>query len=58
MVRRMGGPRALPVPLRHIRDIRNANWSPQNAQQNWLRRLEIDLIGPHSSAGMQIQIQR
>ena len=34
-----------PVPLRHIRDIRNANWSPQNAQQNWLRRLEVDLVG-------------
>ena len=33
------------VPLRHIRDIRNANWSPQSAQQNWLRRLEVDLIG-------------
>jgi len=46
MIKKSGGCLGhFPVPLRHIRDIRYTNWSPQNALKNWLRRLEVDLIG-------------
>jgi hypothetical protein len=34
-----------PIPLRHIRDPMTENWTPQGALDNWLRRLEVDLIG-------------
>ena len=34
-----------PIPLRHIRDIKPKDWTPENSLSNWLRRLEVDLVG-------------
>lgn len=46
MIKKRGGVLGhFPIPLRHIRDIRSENWTPKKALDNWLRRLEDDLIG-------------
>lgn len=45
-VRNMGGSLGhFPIPLRHIRDPMTEGWTPQGAKSNWLRRLEVDIIG-------------
>jgi len=46
MVRNQGGKLGhFPLPLRHIRDIRSEDWTSKDSLTNWLRRLEVDLIG-------------
>ena len=46
MVERCGGSLGhFPIPLRHIRDVVTKSWKPQGSKNNWLRRLEVDLIG-------------
>lgn len=46
MVQKRGGRLGhFPLPLRHIRDNFDDNWTPDSALNNWIRRLKVDLIG-------------